>query len=377
VLDFIHLVLSTPALKDHTIHGPGSITSFEVTLTQIIAFTGPPPPEVAAAAPPPPPAQSATHPHPADVETAVTPQKAKRVKFQLAPPINPAASKKHAPAPAVAAPQCHDTNKTVDAAPKPAAPMAPPPLSSSSSCRRRRCKGKHTTHGPLRRGIQLMPPAGSSIRANAIIPELIREVNSHLGKDVDSDIILESAFDSGTSMLIAASTVPSPSDIACVLKHVRCLISVPGLVPIKAEPATSTSYLKVVDVPFIAATPREWQLAQRAAFNKALALSPVGSQLSRYIKPAPRFMWTSPHADTCAAWVDISDTVSGTTAKTLVSKYVVFGDVNCQIRGTAPRPGSTLCTRCLKWGHHSSVCQSKGIQCPHCGGPHSVASHDT
>jgi hypothetical protein len=79
VLDFIHMVLITLVLKDHTVHGPGGITSFEVTLTQIIA---------AAAPPPPPPAQSATHPHPADMETAVTPQKAKRVKFQPAPPIN-------------------------------------------------------------------------------------------------------------------------------------------------------------------------------------------------------------------------------------------------------------------------------------------------
>jgi hypothetical protein len=233
VLDFIHLVLTTPALKDHTIHGPGGISSFEVALTQIIAFTGPHPPEAAAAAPPPPPAQSATRP------------------------------------------------------------------------------------------------------------------------------------------------VPSPPDVACVLKHVCHLLPVMGLVPIKAEPATSTSFLKVVDIPLVAAAPREWQLAQCAAFNKALALSPVGSQLSRYIKHAPRFMRTSPHADTCVAWVDISDTISGATAKMLVSKCVAFGNANCQIQGAAPWPGSTLCTRCLKWGHHSSVCRSKGIRCPHCGGPHSAASHDT
>jgi hypothetical protein len=73
VLDFIHMVLITPVLKDHTVHGPGGITSFEVALAQIIAFAGPPPPEAAAAAPPPlPPVPSATRPHPADVETAVT-----------------------------------------------------------------------------------------------------------------------------------------------------------------------------------------------------------------------------------------------------------------------------------------------------------------
>jgi hypothetical protein len=79
----------------------------------------------------------------------------------------------------------------------------------------------------------------------------------------------------------------------------------------------------------------------------------------------PHFMRTSPSADTCVAWVDISDTVSGANAKTLISKYVAFGERNCQIRGAAPRPGSALCARCMKWGHHSSVCRAKGIQCPH------------
>jgi hypothetical protein len=285
VLGFIHLVLTTPALKDHTIHGLGGISSFEVALAQVIAFTGPPPPEAVATAPPPP-AQSATRPRPADVETAVTPQKAKRVKFQPAPPINPAASKKHAPAPAVAAPPRCDTTKAADAALKPVAPAAPP-LSSLSARRRWRRKGKHTAHGPSHRGIKLTPPAGSSICAKSITPDLIREINTHLGKDIDSNVILEAAFDIGTGIFLAASAIPSPPDVACVLKHVRRLLPVTGLIPIKAEPATSTSYLKVVDVPLVAAAPREWQLAQRAAFNKVLALSPVGSQLSRYIKHAP------------------------------------------------------------------------------------------
>jgi hypothetical protein len=124
-------------------------------------------------------------------------------------------------------------------------------------------------------------------------------------------------------------------------------------------------------------TPREWQLMQRSAFYKAIALSPVGSQLNSFIKHAPRFMRTSPSADTCVAWVDISDTVSGANAKTLISKYVTFGERNCQIRGAAPRPSSALCARCMKWGHHSSICRAKGIRCPHCGGPHSAASHDS
>jgi hypothetical protein len=82
------------------------------------------------------------------------------------------------------------------------------------------------------------------------------------------------------------------------------------------------------------------------------------------------------HADTCVGWIGISDSVSGSNARNFIGKQVVIGGRNCQIRGAAPRPGSAQCTRCMRWGHHSTVCRSKGIRCPLCGGPHSAASHE-
>ncbi|XP_006463013.1 hypothetical protein AGABI2DRAFT_43141, partial [Agaricus bisporus var. bisporus H97] len=138
---------------------------------------------------------------------------------------------------------------------------------------------------------------------------------------------------------------------------------------------TSTSYLKVIDVPMIPAEPKVWQSAQRSAFTNALSISPVGKELSIAIKHAVRFMRTSAHSDTCVAWVDICDSVAGSSARSYIGKTIVIGGRNCQIRGTAPRPGSALCTRCMRWGHHSSVCRSKGIRCPLCGLPHSEAAH--
>jgi hypothetical protein len=177
------------------------------------------------------------------------------------------------------------------------------------------------------------------------------------------------------------SSVPSQAPLewsktACVLKHVRRLVTIPGILPIQSTAVTSTTYLKVIDVPHIPAEPRVWLTTQRAAFTAALRSSPVGSDLSRYIKHTPRFMRTTPHADTCVTWLDISDSVSGTNAKTFIGKRLVIGGRDCQIRGAAPWPGSAQCTRCMKWGHHSGICRSKGIRCPHCGGPHSAASHE-
>ncbi|EKM73287.1 hypothetical protein AGABI1DRAFT_135139, partial [Agaricus bisporus var. burnettii JB137-S8] len=78
-------------------------------------------------------------------------------------------------------------------------------------------------------------------------------INTHLKNDVSSDVILEHAEDSGSGIFVAASRVPTPSETACVLKHIRRLVTVTGIVPIKSTPVTSTSFLKVIDVPMIPA----------------------------------------------------------------------------------------------------------------------------
>jgi hypothetical protein len=215
------------------------------------------------------------------------------------------------------------------------------------------------------------------IRAVDIMPAMLRDINNHLKDDVSSDIIPEHSMDVKAGIFIAASCVPTSSETACVLKHVRRLVTIPGVVPIQATPVTSTSFLKVIDVPHIPAKPKVWQTTQRAAFQAALRSSPVGASLDKFIKHAPRFMRTSPHADTCVAWIDISDSVSGSNARNFIGKQVAIGNRNCQIRGAAPRPGSAQCMRCMRWGHHATVCRSKGIRCPLCGGLHSAASHET
>jgi hypothetical protein len=181
--------------------------------------------------------------------------------------------------------------------------------------------------------------------------------------------------DPGGARAVPSQAPLGKSKMACMLKHVRRLITISGVVPIQAVPVTLTSFLKVIDVLHIPAEPKVWQTTQRAAFQAALRSSPVGALLDKFIKHAPRFMRTSPHADTCVAWINISDSVSGSNARNFIGKQVVIGGRNCQIWGAAPRPGSAQCTRCMRWGHHATVCPSKGIWCPLCGGPHSAASH--
>jgi hypothetical protein len=187
----------------------------------------------------------------------VMPQQPKQAKvLHPAPPPISAALKERALASAVAAPLLGKSSSKLAAASVPLAPSAPttaPPLSTRAYCRH---KGRHTDHGMSRCGVKPVLPAGSSIRAVDVTLDMLRDINRHLLEDVTSDIILEHPMDIKTGIFIADSCVPTSSEVACVLKHICRLITVPGVVPIKSEAITSMSFLKVIDVPHIPAEPR-------------------------------------------------------------------------------------------------------------------------
>ncbi|KAF7762582.1 hypothetical protein Agabi119p4_9175 [Agaricus bisporus var. burnettii] len=255
-------------------------------------------------------------------------------------------------------------------APKDAAPVS---FRAPSAPRKRR-QGKHTAHGASRRAIILTPPADSPVTAASFTPEVINNLNHLLKKDVKSDVILTHASVEGNGICIAASRVPSPAEISFVLKHIRRIFPSPN-VPIAHSPITSTSYLKIVDIPHVPASSKEWALKQYEAFTNALNKSPVGASLAKLIKHKPRFMRASPHSDLCWAWVDIHDTVAGSNARRYISKFISVSGVNCQIKGARPHSGSVHCARCQRWGHHSDQCRAKCVRCSLCSGPHTEANH--
>ncbi|EKM78564.1 hypothetical protein AGABI1DRAFT_92831 [Agaricus bisporus var. burnettii JB137-S8] len=281
--------------------------------------------------------------------------------------------------------------------PIPSSKRAPPPTSAAPvsfrapSAPRKRRQGKHTSHGALRRAIILTPPADSLVTAASFTPEVINSLNQLIKKDIKSDVVLTHASVEGKGICIAASRVPSPAEVAFVLKHVRRIFPSPNI-PISHSPITSTSYLKIVDIPHVPASSKEWASKQHEAFMSALNKSPVGASLAKLIKHKPRFMRASPHSNSCWAWIDIHDTVAGSNARLYISKFISVGGVNCQIKGARPhsgsvhcarcqikgaRPhsGSVHCARCQRWGHHSDQCRAKCARCSLCAGPHSEANH--
>ncbi|KAF7768475.1 hypothetical protein Agabi119p4_7718 [Agaricus bisporus var. burnettii] len=251
---------------------------------------------------------------------------------------------------------------------------APPVSFRAPSAPRKRRQGKHTAHGASRRGIILTLPAGSSVTAESFSPGALNNLNQVLRSDVKSNVTLTHATVEGNGIFLAASRVPTAAEIQFVLKHVRRTFP-NKTTPIVHSPATSTSYLKIVDIPHVPASPKEWATKQHEAFMYALDKSPVGASLAKLFKHKPRFMRASPHSDSCWAWIDIHNTVSGSNARDYISKFISIRGVNCQIKGAKPHSGSVRCARCQRWGHHSDQCRAKCARCPLCGGPHSEANH--
>ncbi|XP_006455811.1 hypothetical protein AGABI2DRAFT_121727 [Agaricus bisporus var. bisporus H97] len=319
-------------------------------------------------------------PPPAESSKAKPPKK--KVRVEPAPPsdITPSATAPLMEVDEPAAPPSASGKAPTKPLPIPSSKRAPPPSSTPSvsfrapSAPRKRRQGKHTAHGASRRAIILTPPTDSPVTAASFTPEVINNLNRLLKSDVKSDVILTHASVEGNGICIAASRVPSPAEIAFVLKHVRRIFPSPN-VPIGHSPITSTSYLKIVDIPHVPASPKEWALKQHEAFTNALNKSPVGASLAKLIKHKPRFMRASPHSDSCWAWVDIHDTVSGSNARTYISKFMSISGTNCQIKGARPHSGSVHCARCQRWGHHSDQCRAKCVRCSLCSGPHTEANH--
>ncbi|EKM74074.1 hypothetical protein AGABI1DRAFT_133666, partial [Agaricus bisporus var. burnettii JB137-S8] len=315
ILRATHTLIRRRDLDGYNTSSVAGIGSFSEQLAKIIGMVDPPPRAFEPTPPPPTPSGTATpRPRSPSADMDMTPRKSKKAKpaqpTPPPPPQPPAAARRPPPQ---------------RPPPRPQAPAAPAPTTPASKPSGKKRRARHTCHGASRRGVFLTPPAGSSIRANHISPAMLAEINTHLKNDVSSDVILEHSEDSGSGIFIAASRVLNSSETACVLKHIRRLVTVAGVVPIKSTPVTSTSFLKVIDVPMVPAEPKVWQSTQRNAFTNALAISPVGKELAASLKHAVRFMRTSAHSDTCVAWVDIHDSVAGTSARAFINKTIVIG----------------------------------------------------
>ena len=89
----------------------------------------------------------------------------------------------------------------------------------------------------------------------------------------------------------------------------------------------------------------------------------------------PRVSRNTQYSSTATVWCEIWDSAAGSAAKSMVGRSLAVGPKPCPIAAANPRVGTSLCTRCWRWGHPHVVCRSNFQACPICSEPHDCDLH--
>jgi len=136
---------------------------------------------------------------------------------------------------------------------------------------------------------------------------------------------------------------------------------------------TSTSYLKLVDIPYL--FPHMGQTITPEKVMDYIRRSPVASSV--ILMAPPCVVHNSAASDMATVYLNIANTVSRVRAKEVINRPIQMGGAVAYICAAKANPGVALCQRCWKWGHPSSACRGLQAKCPLCMGPHSREHHHT
>ncbi|CAA7270783.1 unnamed protein product [Cyclocybe aegerita] len=168
----------------------------------------------------------------------------------------------------------------------------------------------------------------------------------------------------GRSMLKVTS-------IICAYDGFFICESLPMGTPFKVALPSSTSFIKILDVPYF--DPKGLKITQEA-LEKALRTS-VHAEVFAYLSTKPRIDHNSAHSTSCTIYCNLWDSQQGTRAKKALGQPIFLAGRSCAIRPTARHTGVPLCQRCWKWGHPTVTCKAKQLSCPICSGLHEQKEH--
>jgi len=135
---------------------------------------------------------------------------------------------------------------------------------------------------------------------------------------------------------------------------------------------TSTSYLKLVDAPYLSLA------GQTITPTKVMEFIQRSPAASSVILMAPlRVVCNLVVLNMATVYLNIANTVSGARAKEVINRPLQMGGKVAYICAVKANPGVALCQCCWKWGHPSSACHGLQAKCPLCMGLHGREHHRT
>jgi hypothetical protein len=207
---------------------------------------------------------------------------------------------------------------------------------------------------------------------NPPVPDFQRmstSVNTALERARSATRVLSGAIAYG-GWALQTSTVPSDQDLD-LIRGLVCAQYPAFAKKLWVGLPQSTSYLKVVDVPFYTDHTHNERTAP-SHVAQTFQQSPLHED---YRLTSPVRIVRESHASTRATvYFNVWDSQSGARAKRLINKRINICGNECYIRAAAANPGVPMCQKCWKWGHPTKACKGR-LRCPICGDPHTEAEH--
>jgi hypothetical protein len=221
-------------------------------------------------------------------------------------------------------------------------------------------------HGPSRRQvlvrIDLAP--GALNDTYSILVRIRTKLTQH-----HSALITQSVSLAYGGFSISTDRVANDTEIGAIREGVRD--AYPSATRVEAALPTSTSYLKLVDVPC--------RIGESDVTPEMVVARIAGAGLSVLVVlvTPPRVIRDSRQSDTATVYLNIADSMNGSCARALLSRSLQIGRFVCPFRAARSNPGAALCQRCWRWGHPMLQCRAPQIRCPICSGPHCAEHHRT
>jgi hypothetical protein len=226
-------------------------------------------------------------------------------------------------------------------------------------------KAPSTVHGPSRRQILI---AVSPVPVGFNPANLLDQIRTTLGLH-HSQLVVHSVSLTSGGFSVVTGLVASGDDVSHILEATRVVF--PAATSADAALPSSTSYLKLVDVPYV-------------MNNKAIMPDGVLTHIAcarvkdLVVLQGPlRVVCDLVALDMATVYMNVADSVSGVCAKALIGQMVQFGQFVAVFRAARANLGSPLCQWCWKWGHPTTACWGPQIKCPIWTGPHRNEHHHT
>ncbi|KAK1216913.1 hypothetical protein PQX77_020444 [Marasmius sp. AFHP31] len=222
--------------------------------------------------------------------------------------------------------------------------------------RNARATPSYTSSGPSRKQVLVsFPRGGKTPSLNlSLVTATVGVALRNRGRSLKV-LSTKPAYD-GWSM--ATSAVATTPEVEIIAARIRDMVPSEFKYSLWVGLPTSTSYLKVLDVPYYSTRGDRSPITAEEVIEQFRS-SPLREDLG-CISGKPRVVHNSNKSTMATVYFNVFDSQTGTRAKRLIDRQLHIFGRSCYIRATASNPGTPICQRCCRWGHSANSCRMSG-----------------